>query len=110
MCRNGLYTAGLVTGFDDNVRSNVQLYNTMFIRIVQVCSPATACIGQPLLTFCSHPEQSWIFAVIIGLIVAVLKITCTVLFCISIAYDQFESDYTAEMNIRLDLDWTGSGL
>jgi len=42
----------------------------MFIRIVQICSLATAGIGQPLLTFCSHPEQSWIFA----LIVAVLKI------------------------------------
>jgi len=62
----------------------------MFIRIVQISSLATACIGQPLLTFCSHPEQSWIFAPI----VAVLKRTCTVLFCISIAFDKFERDYT----------------
>jgi len=30
------------------------------IRIVQISSPATACIGQPLLTFWSHTEQSWI--------------------------------------------------
>jgi len=30
--RNDLYTAGLVTGFDDNV-----------IRIVQICSLASAC-------------------------------------------------------------------
>jgi len=47
----------------------------MFIRLVQICSLATACIGQSLLTFCSHPEQSWIFA----LIVAILRITYIVL-------------------------------
>jgi len=36
VCRNDLYTVGLVTGFDNDVRStvsNVQYYNTMFIRI-----------------------------------------------------------------------------
>jgi len=44
----------------------------MFIRIVQlsILSLATACVGQPLLTFWSHTEQSWMFA----LIVAALKI------------------------------------
>jgi len=88
-------TYTLVTGFDDNVRTNVQQYkkmgflsnkiwvriflghpdNIMFIGIAQICSLATACIGQPLLTFCSHTEQSWIFA----LIVAILKITYIVL-------------------------------
>jgi len=41
------------------------------IRIVQMSSLATACIGQPLLTFWSHTEQSWMFA----MIVAALKIT-----------------------------------
>jgi len=45
------------------------------IRTVQISSLATACIGQPLLTFWSHPEQSWMFA----LIVAALKITYIVL-------------------------------
>jgi len=40
------------------------------IRIVQISSLATACIGQPVLTFWSHTEQ-WMFA----LIVAPLKIT-----------------------------------
>jgi len=58
VCRNDLYTVGLVTGFEDVVRSNVQQYNTMFIRIVQISSLTTACIGQPLLTFWSHTEQS----------------------------------------------------
>jgi len=41
------------------------------IRIVQISSLATACIDQSLLTFWSHTEQSWMFA----LIVAALKIT-----------------------------------
>jgi len=41
------------------------------IRIVQISSLATACIGQPLLTFWGHTEQSWMFA----LILAGLKIT-----------------------------------
>jgi len=36
----------------------------MFIRIVQICSPATACKGQPLLTFWSHTEQSWICSIL----------------------------------------------
>jgi len=54
----------------------------MFVRIVQICSLATACIGQPLLTFCSHPEQSWMFALSDGsLVAALLKIT---LFCVSV--------------------------
>jgi len=47
----------------------------VLIRIVQISSPATACIGQPLLIFWSHTEQSWMFA----LIVAALKITYIVL-------------------------------
>jgi len=55
--------------------SNVQQYNIMFLRIVQISSLATAYIGQPLLTFWSHTEQSWMFA----LIVAALKITYIVL-------------------------------
>ena len=78
MFRNDLYTAGLVTGFDDDVRSKqcaVVLYNAMFIRIVQISGLATVCIGQPLLTFWSHTEQSWMFA----LIVVALKITYFVL-------------------------------
>jgi len=45
------------------------------LSLVQISSLATACIGQPLLTFWSHPEQSWMFA----LIVAGLKITYIVL-------------------------------
>jgi len=49
----------------------------MFIHIVQISSLATACIGQPLLTFWNYPEQSWMFALI--LIVAALKITYVVL-------------------------------
>jgi len=53
----------------------------MFIRIVQISSIATARTGQPLLTFWSHTQQSWMFA----LIVAALKITYRLLFCISIA-------------------------
>jgi len=43
----------------------------MFIRIVQIFSLATACTGQPLLTFWIYTGQSWVFA----LIVAALKIT-----------------------------------
>jgi len=37
----------------------------MFIRIVQISSLATACIGQPLLTFWNHSERSLIFAQIV---------------------------------------------
>jgi len=66
VCRNDLYTVGLVTGFDDDVRSNVQQCNTMFIRIEQTSSLATACIGQPLLTFWSHTKQSCMFALIVA--------------------------------------------
>ena len=47
---------------------------------MQISSLATACIGQPLLTFWCHTEQSWMFA----LIVAALKMTCCILFCGSI--------------------------
>jgi len=47
----------------------------MFIRIVQISSLATACTGQPLLTFLSYAEQSWMFS----LIVKALKITYIVL-------------------------------
>jgi len=47
----------------------------MFICIVQISSLATACIDQPMLTYWSHTEQSWKFA----LIVATLKITYIVL-------------------------------
>jgi len=64
VCQNDLYTVGLVTGFDDDVRSNVQYFNTTFIRIVQISSLASACIGQPPLTFWSHIEQSWMFVLI----------------------------------------------
>jgi len=35
----------------------------MFIIIAQICSLATACIGQPLLTFCIHTEQSWVYCI-----------------------------------------------
>jgi len=35
----------------------------MFIRTVQICSIATAFIGQPLLTFCIHTEQSWVYCI-----------------------------------------------
>jgi len=49
----------------------------MFIRIVQISSLATACTGEPLLTFWSYPEQSWMFALL--LIVAALNITYVVL-------------------------------
>jgi len=41
------------------------------IHTVQISSLATACIRQPLLTFWSHTEQSWMFA----LIVASFKLT-----------------------------------
>jgi len=47
----------------------------MFVRTAQISSLATACTGQPMFTFWSHPEQSWMFA----LIVATLKITYLVL-------------------------------
>ena len=47
----------------------------LFALIVEIFSLATACIGQTLLTFWSHPEQSWMFA----LIVAALKITSIIL-------------------------------
>jgi len=48
----------------------------MFIRIVQISGPATAFVGQPLLTFWTHTEQSWMFA----LIVAAFKIAYIVLY------------------------------
>jgi len=38
----------------------------LFISIVQSSGLATASIGQSLLTFWSHPEQSWIFALIVA--------------------------------------------
>jgi len=47
----------------------------MFVRIVQIFILATACTGQPLFTFWSYTEQSWMFA----LIAAGLKITYIVL-------------------------------
>jgi len=47
----------------------------LFALIVQISSLATASRGQILLTFWSHPEQSWMFA----LIVAALKITYIIL-------------------------------
>ena len=47
----------------------------MFVCIVQIFSLATACVGQPLLTFWSHIEQSWMFV----LTAATLKITYIVL-------------------------------
>jgi len=54
------------------------------IHIVQISGLATACIGQPLLKFWSHTEQSWMFS----LIVAALKIT----------YDKFERDCSQVMH------------
>jgi len=42
----------------------------VFIRIVQISNLATACVGQPLLIFWSHIEQSWM---LFALIVAALK-------------------------------------
>jgi len=41
----------------------------IFICIVQVSSLATACVDQPLLTFWSHPDKTWMF----GLRVAAIK-------------------------------------
>jgi len=38
----------------------------IFISIVQSSGLATAGIGQSLLTFWSHPVQSWIFALIVA--------------------------------------------
>jgi len=38
----------------------------MFIRIVQISSLATACIGQSLLIFWSHTEQRWMFALVVA--------------------------------------------
>jgi len=38
----------------------------MFIRIVQISSLATAYIGQPLFTFWSSIEKSWMFALIVA--------------------------------------------
>jgi len=46
--------------------SNVQECNTVFIRIVQISSLATVCIGQPLITFWSHTKQSCMFALIVA--------------------------------------------
>jgi len=57
----------------------------MFIPIVQISSQANACIGQPLLIFWSHTEQSWMFA----LIVAALKINYIFL---HLYYGRFERD------------------
>jgi len=53
----------------------VMCSGTIFMRIVQISSLATACTGQPLLTFTIHTEHSWMFA----LIVADLKTTYIVL-------------------------------
>jgi len=63
------------------------------IRIVQISSLATACVGQPLLTFWSHTEQSWMFAVV----VAALKITYIALHRYCIGYDKFERDCSQVM-------------
>jgi len=38
----------------------------LFTLIVRISSLATATIGQTLLTFWSHPEQSWMFALIVA--------------------------------------------
>jgi len=51
------------------------MYSRIFICIVQICSLATTCIGQPLLIFWSHLEHSWVFA----LIFATFKVTYIVL-------------------------------
>jgi len=57
-------------------------YSRIFIHVVQVSSLATAYIGQSLLPFWSHTEQTWMFS----LIFAALKIiTYRLLFCGSIA-------------------------
>jgi len=67
----------------------------MFIRTVQISSLATVCVGQPLLVFWSHTEQSWMFALIVA---ALLKITYIVLHLLPIAYQRctdseiFDSD------------------
>jgi len=68
---------------------------------VQISNLATACIGQPLLTFWSYTNQSWMFAVV----VAALKITYIVLhfYCL---YDcKFERDYPANMPRVFNVDW-----
>jgi len=59
----------------------------VIIAIVQISSLVTACIGQPLLTFWSHTEQSWMFA-----LVAALKITYIVLHLCCLC-DKFERDW-----------------
>jgi len=59
----------------------------IFIYIVQISSLVTTSIGQSLLTFWSHPEQSWMFA----LKVVALKITYVILkLYIANAYVNFE--------------------
>jgi len=63
------------------------------ICIVQITSLATAYIGQPLLTFWNHTEQSWMFS----MVVAASKITY-ILLCIAIAYDKFERDCSQVMH------------
>jgi len=64
-------TYSIVIGFD----KLEEMYSRIFIFIVHIYKLVTTCICLPLLTFWSHPEQSWMFA----LIVPVLKITYSIL-------------------------------
>jgi len=53
---------GLETGYDMMVLDVMYIvgYSRLFIHIAQISSLATACAVQPLLTFWSHIEQTWI--------------------------------------------------
>jgi len=58
-----------MTGVDDAVRTKYMCSSTIMFRpicIAQISSLATACIGQPLLTFWSHTEQSRMFVLIVA--------------------------------------------
>ena len=59
--------------------------STMFIRIVQISSLATACIGQRLFIFWSNTEQSWIFSLVIAAFNNLYRFA-------SLYYDKFERD------------------
>jgi len=57
----------IVIGFDMLDCTVVLGYSIIFICIVQISSLGTASIGQSLLTLWSHPQQSWMFALIVAL-------------------------------------------
>ena len=59
---NSLSIYPIVTWFD----MLEVMYSRTFVWIVRISSLATTCIGQPLLTFRSHHEQNWLFAMIVA--------------------------------------------